>query len=152
MNRRIEDLLGASRIVRADSGFTRPILVDRNDPSLDLYNGDVGVLFRETRLASPRAMFRAADGAIRTLSPARLPPHEPAFAMSVHKSQGSEFDEVLVVLPNEASPLLSRELFYTAVTRARRRVTVHASAASIREAVRRRVVRTSGLASALRLS
>jgi len=76
---------------------------------------------------------------------AHLPEHETVYAASVHKSQGSEFDEVAVVLPESESPLLTRELLYTAVTRARRAVTIYASAAIVASAVTRRVERASGL-------
>jgi exodeoxyribonuclease V alpha subunit len=151
MNRWIEALLVDARLIRADAGLVRPLMVTRNDANLELWNGDVGVLFRDPqRTSAGRAHFVGPDGRARALSPARLPVHEPAFAMSVHKSQGSEFDEVLVVLPPPGSPLLSRELLYTAVTRARRRVVVHATEEAVREAVRNRVARASGLADALR--
>jgi exodeoxyribonuclease V alpha subunit len=78
-----------------------------------------------------------------------LPPHEPAFALSVHKSQGSEVDDVAVVLPREVSPVVTRELLYTAVTRARRSVTIFASAALLEAAVKRSIARSSGLLSQL---
>ncbi len=132
------------------TGVVHPVLIHRNDPSLELFNGDVGIVFREG--GTLRAVFRRGDGTLRSLSPSRLPPHEPAFAMSVHKSQGSEFDEVAVVLPREGSPLLTRELLYTAVTRARLRAVVHATEAAVREAVGRPALRASGLAEALRFS
>ena len=85
----------------------------------------------------------------RAVALARLPRHETAYALSVHKSQGSEFDEVLLLLPPEPSPLLSRELLYTAVTRARRRVVVFGSPEVLAFAVRRSVPRASGLRDAL---
>ena len=80
---------------------------------------------------------------------ARLPPHETAYAMSVHKSQGSEFDRVAVILPIDDSPVLSRELLYTAVTRARESVTLHGSRAIIEQTIARRIERASGLREAL---
>jgi len=125
----------------------RPIIVTRNDYQLGLYNGDVGVIV--DRADGPRAFFRALDGQARWLSPARLPAHEPVFAMSVHKSQGSEFDEVVVVLPERPSPVVSRELLYTAVTRARRHVSIYATHEAIALALSRRVERASGLRDAL---
>jgi exodeoxyribonuclease V alpha subunit len=149
LNRAIVDALESARLLGSRSGLMQPIIVNRNDSSIGLFNGDVGVLFRDGTDGA-RAFFPAEDGRVRRLSPSRLPPSEPAFAMSIHKSQGSEFDEVVVMLPALGSPLLSRELFYTAVTRARRRVVVHGSAASIREAVVRSADRASGLADALR--
>ena len=92
-----------------------------------------------------RAYFVGPGGAPRSLSTARLPPHESVYAMSIHKSQGSEFDEIAVVLPQGGSALLSRELLYTAVTRARKRVVIHASADVVRRAVETNVQRASGL-------
>jgi exodeoxyribonuclease V alpha subunit len=129
----------------------RLVMVTKNDASVGLFNGDVGVAFRESADDPIRIHFSkpGAHGA-RALASARVPAHEPAFAISVHKSQGSEFDEAVVVLPPLGSPLLVRELFYTAVTRARKRLIVHASSAAIRQAVERRMERASGLEEALR--
>ncbi|HVW28489.1 MAG TPA: exodeoxyribonuclease V subunit alpha [Polyangiaceae bacterium] len=149
MNREILSLLSAAGLLTPRSGLVQPIIVNRNDAAVGLFNGDVGVLFREAE-GSARALFPGEEDRLRRLSPSRLPPHEPAFAMSIHKSQGSEMDEVVVMLPAPGSPLLTRELFYTAVTRARRRVLVHASAASVREATARPAERASGLGDALR--
>lgn len=124
----------------------RPILVTRNDPALRLANGDLGLVLADPRAPETlRAWFPEGSTGARVLSPSRLPPHETAWSMSIHKAQGSEFDGVAVVLPREASPLLSRELLYTAVTRARRHVAVLGTEAAIRAAVERRVVRASGL-------
>jgi exodeoxyribonuclease V alpha subunit len=125
-----------------------PIMVTANDYEVDLFNGDVGLLWRgaDGRLA---AHFRAPDGSLRNLSVRQLPTHVPAYALTVHKSQGSEFDQVLLVLPPTPHPLVSRELIYTGVTRARRHVTVHATDAVLRDACRARVKRGSALAERL---
>jgi exodeoxyribonuclease V alpha subunit len=149
MNRQIQSALTDAGSLTPRSGLVQPIIVNRNDATVGLFNGDVGVLFREGE-GGTRAAFPGESDRVRRLSPARLPPHEAAFAMSIHKSQGSEMDDVVVMLPPPGSPLLSRELFYTAVTRARRRVVVHGSAASVREATRRPAERASGLGDALR--
>ena len=95
------------------------------------------------------AYFTTSDGSERWLSPARLPECDTVFAMTVHKSQGSELDEVAVLLPERLSPVVTRELLYTAVTRARRRVVVYATADVLRHAVTHRVERASGLLDAL---
>ena len=117
-----------------------------NDYQMHLFNGDVGLVFETPGPdAPPHAMFLGADGTLRTVSVARLPAHEPVFAMSVHKSQGSEFDDVAVVLPDQMSPVLSRELLYTAVTRARQRITLYATREIIAQAITRRIERASGL-------
>lgn len=120
----------------------RPVMVTANDYRLGLFNGDVGVAVRldgHTMVAFP-----AVDGP-RLVAPSRLEAIETVHATTIHKSQGSEFDEVVVVLPPVGSRLASRELLYTAVTRARQRVSVVGSAESLDEAVARRTVRASGL-------
>ncbi len=127
---------------------SRPLLVTRNDYSVNLFNGDIGVCFPDER-GEMRAWFPVAGG-LRSIATAKLPAHETAWAMTVHKSQGSEFDRVLLVLPEETSPLLTRELFYTAVTRARRDVLVVGSPDVIRAAVATRAERASGLRDYLR--
>ena len=129
----------------------RPILVTQNDYSLQLFNGDVGIVRGQKDVAEHplRVFFAARGGPLRAMTPARLPSHETAFAMSIHKSQGSEFDEVAVVLPDASSPLLSRELLYTAVTRARRRVVIFGPLESVMACVRQPVRRASGLSEAL---
>jgi exodeoxyribonuclease V alpha subunit len=126
----------------------RPLMVTQNDYQTRLFNGEVGVLQRD---AHGRLLAHFADDAQRprAVALARLPRHETAYALSVHKSQGSEFDEVLLFLPPEPSPLLSRELLYTAVTRARKRVVVFGSAEVLSFAVQRSVPRASGLRDAL---
>jgi len=85
------------------------------------------------------------EGELRRIPPARLPEHERAFAMTVHKSQGSEFDNVLLILPEKDNPLLTRELVYTGLTRARTRVEVWFQEAVLRAAVNRKIHRGSGL-------
>jgi exodeoxyribonuclease V alpha subunit len=127
----------------------RPILVNRNAPHLGLYNGDVGITDLSGR---SRAFFDAGAGdagSLRSFGIARLPAHELVFAMTVHKSQGSEFDEVVLVLPDEPIPLLTRELVYTAITRARDKVILHARPEVLAAAVARRTTRASGLRDAL---
>jgi exodeoxyribonuclease V alpha subunit len=126
----------------------RPVIVTANDYQVELFNGDVGVLASsdpENPTAPLAAYFRTGPGAARSVSPACLPRHETAFVLSVHKAQGSQFGEVAFVLPDRPSPLLTRELVYTAVTRARKRVTLFGSEAVLRSAIAARVERTSGL-------
>jgi exodeoxyribonuclease V alpha subunit len=125
-------------------------LITENDYGSELYNGDVGVIDQaaDGKLVACFQQAGAAPG-VRTLSLARLPAFTTVFAMTVHKSQGSEFDRVLVVLPHASSPLLNRELLYTAVTRAKRQVTLICSRQSHEVAVERRVERSSGLKTAL---
>jgi exodeoxyribonuclease V alpha subunit len=124
----------------------RPIMITRNDHQMRLYNGDIGITLPDpNREGNLGVVFMGDDCSKRWLAPARLPPHESLYTMTVHKSQGSEFDEVLLLLPEQDSPALSRELVYTAVTRARRRFSLAAKAAVFEAAVTRRRVRQSGL-------
>ncbi len=105
---------------------------------------------RRSESLSPRAAwFPAPGGGLRSFVPSRLPPHETVFATTVHKSQGSEFDSIAVLMPEEASPILTRELVYTAITRARRRVVLYGAESVLKGAVARRIDRASGLADAL---
>ncbi|AWV00754.1 exodeoxyribonuclease V subunit alpha [Burkholderia sp. JP2-270] len=123
----------------------RPIMVTRNDYALGLFNGDIGIALPDAH-GVLRVWFRRADGTARAVSPAALPPHESAFALTVHKSQGSEFDEAALVLPASFGRVLTRELVYTAVTRARTRVQVIGPRRVLAQAVATRTQRDSGLA------
>jgi exodeoxyribonuclease V alpha subunit len=123
------------------------LLITRNAPEQDLWNGDVGLV--EETGAGLRAIFPGASGAVRMLSPGRLPAYESAIAMSVHKSQGSEYDVVDLVLGPQSSRLMTRELLYTGVTRARKTLCIHASELAIRDAIARRIARDSGLSDRL---
>jgi exodeoxyribonuclease V alpha subunit len=135
---------------RADGGRWypgRPLLVTANDRDVGLYNGDTGVVIRE-----PGGALVAAFGETehpRAVRLHRVPSAEAVYAMTVHRGQGSAFDAVSVVLPPASSPLLARELLYTAVTRARSRVRIVGSEAAVRRAVTRPVRRASGLRDAL---
>ncbi|OPZ57036.1 MAG: RecBCD enzyme subunit RecD [Deltaproteobacteria bacterium ADurb.Bin510] len=149
-NARIERTLAFKGLIRPDRGphyHGRPIMVTCNDYGLGLYNGDIGLIMRDGSGALA-AWFPAEDGA-RRLSLTRLPAHETVYAMTVHKSQGSEFDEVTLVLPAADSELLGRELIYTGLTRARQRLEIIGSPEILKLAVGRRVRRASGLAGAL---
>ena len=129
----------------------RPVLITQNDYSLGLFNGDIGITLRDSAEGSEAlaVFFPDAAGGLRRFLPYRLPAHETVYAMTVHKSQGSEFEEVLLVLPAQDSPVLSRELVYTALTRARSKITLVAGRDVLTTAVQRRIERTSGLRDAL---
>lgn len=151
LNRIAEQALAAAGLIRPTGGLYagQPLLVTANDYDLRLYNGDVGILLPDPAAGGElRAWFETAEG-LRRLSPHRLPTLETLFAMTVHKSQGSEFDEVVLVLPPHDSRVLTRELIYTGVTRARRQVTLVAGAQRLAAAVHRQVQRSSGLYDAL---
>jgi exodeoxyribonuclease V alpha subunit len=121
----------------------RPLLVVENDYELGLYNGDTGVVVRSAGERLVAAFARA--GQIVEYSPARLGAVETVYAMTIHKSQGSQFDAAAVLLPEPGARILSRELLYTAVTRARRRLIVVGTEEAIRTGVHRPVARASGL-------
>jgi exodeoxyribonuclease V alpha subunit len=127
------------------------VLITQNDYSLGLFNGDIGVALPDPGGAYEGLAVFFADPAegLRRFLPYRLPEHETVYAMTVHKSQGSEFEDVLLILPADDSPVLSRELVYTALTRARKRITVFGSRDVLAAAVHRRIERTSGLREAL---
>ena len=127
----------------------RPVMVLRNDPGLRLFNGDIGIAWPGADGAL-QVWFPAADGHWRAVPPARLPAHETAWAMTVHKSQGSEFDAVLLLLPAQRSRVLSRELLYTGITRAKRRVLLAAGADVLASAVQASSQRHAGLQARLR--
>lgn len=122
----------------------RPVLVTANDAATRLFNGDVGVTFTGSD-GRRLVYFPDAAGGVRGVTPARLPGHETAWAMTVHKSQGSEFTHVVLVLPGDDTAVLTRELLYTAVTRARESVRVVGSTSAVEAAVRRTTTRASGL-------
>ncbi|OED39950.1 exodeoxyribonuclease V subunit alpha [Chromatiales bacterium (ex Bugula neritina AB1)] len=122
----------------------RPILVTRNDPGTGLYNGDTGLIWPDAN-GHLMAWFADGEGAARAVAPGRLPAHQTCFAMTVHKTQGSEFTHVLLVLPEPPHSLLSRDLLYTGITRARKSVEVYGSEEAVRVAVETKRVRASGL-------
>ena len=128
----------------------RPVLITRNDYHLRLFNGDVGMALPDPAANHDlRVFFPAPDGTLRKIHPIRLPEHETVYAMTVHKSQGSEFDKLLLLLPDRDAPVLTRELLYTGITRAKEAVEIWATEAVFRTAVSRRIERTSGLRDAL---
>ncbi|MEA3221503.1 exodeoxyribonuclease V subunit alpha [Immundisolibacter sp.] len=152
VNAVIERALQRRGLIRAQAAHYpgRPLLIGSNDYALGLFNGDLGLLLPDPAGAL-RAWFTGPEGTPRALAPSRLPAHESAYALTVHKSQGSEFTRVLLILPPQPSPLLTRELIYTALTRAREGVTVWGSEATLAAAIGRRLERDSGLGDALRM-
>jgi exodeoxyribonuclease V alpha subunit len=151
MNHHVEEILTDARLIAPRERWYagRPVMVTRNDYQLKLFNGDVGVILPDVATGERRAWFVGADDTLRGLPPLRLPEHETVFATTVHKSQGSEFEEVLLILPDRDHPVLTRELLYTGATRASRRVEVWFNEAELRSALARRVERTSGLRDSL---
>jgi exodeoxyribonuclease V alpha subunit len=150
LNRLAEHSLLEAGLLERDGQWYRgrPVMITRNDYNLKLFNGDIGLALPEAS-GELRVFFANADGEIRKFPPSRLPAHETVFAMTIHKSQGSEFGAVLLILPTEDAPILTRELIYTGLTRARDRVEIWAPESILRAALAKRVSRTSGLRDAL---
>ncbi|MDZ7750416.1 MAG: exodeoxyribonuclease V subunit alpha [Gammaproteobacteria bacterium] len=154
-------LLGERLIPRAEGWYEgRPVLITGNDYNLGLMNGDIGITFRvpwdQAGTGEPKPMLRVAfpsgdgTGDIRWLSPSRLQQLETVYAMTVHKSQGSEFNHTSLLLPDRLSPVMTRELIYTAITRAKNWFSlITGDAQVLRDSVEQQVVRASGLAQRL---
>jgi len=151
LNERLAQALESAGLIRRDGELYagRPIMLTANDHALRLYNGDVGLVLADPGSGGASRVFFATTEGVRRIPPSRLPPHETVYAMTVHKSQGSEFDEVLLVLPETESRALTRELIYTGITRARKQVRLLATEERLRAAIACPLVRTSGLYDAL---
>ncbi|MFN0300273.1 MAG: exodeoxyribonuclease V subunit alpha [Burkholderiales bacterium] len=154
LNRRIEallrPLLPAIPTTRRDWYAGRAVMMSRNDYALELYNGDIGIALADPlQQGALRVFFDATAADAKSFAPDRVPDCESAFAITVHKSQGSEFADVLLVLPPDPSPLITRELLYTAVTRAKRSVRVVGDAELLIRGAQSPQSRASGLADKL---
>lgn len=149
----IEKVLSEEGMINPRSAYYegRPVMIVQNDYNLNLFNGDVGIILKDRDENDHlKVFFRDNKGSIRKILPARLPRHETVWAMTVHKSQGSEFEEVLLVLSDKDIPILTRELVYTGITRAISKVNIWTGKEILSKAVSRRISRQSGLADALR--
>ncbi len=151
INRIVEEILVQRGVIDPQRNVYqgKPVLITRNDYSRGLFNGDTGLLWNDAAGAL-KAWFPAGNGMFRAFSPLLIPEHETVYAMTVHKSQGSEFDRVLMILPDYGTDLLTRELIYTGITRARKHAELWMDENIFAAAVSRRVERTSGLRDALR--
>jgi exodeoxyribonuclease V alpha subunit len=147
----IEEILAANGLINRRSRWYhgRPVMITVNDYNLKLFNGDVGIILTDEGDGSPKVYFPGSEGGVRAISPVRLPDHETVFAMTVHKSQGSEFDRVLLLLTPQDSVVLARELIYTGLTRARHEVELWGDETVFLNAVRRMTDRDSGLEDSL---
>lgn len=125
----------------------RPVMVTQNNPALHLYNGDIGICLFDASSGQEKLMvfFQRPDGSVKKYLPARVPHCETVFAMTIHKSQGSEFDEVLIVLPETINPVLTKELLYTAITRAKKTIKLVAGEAVFAATVGQKIERVTGL-------
>lgn len=145
LNRLVEKILVLQRTVQPEEGWYhgRPVIITRNNYSLGVFNGDLGVCVRDGD-GTLRVVVKAGSE-MRMLQPNRLTDCSPAYFLTVHKSQGSEFDRVNLLLPRRDTPVLSRELLYTAVTRARHSFSLHGEAELFAKGLRRNTVRYTGL-------
>lgn len=166
LNRDIAVALRTTGLIETDRGWYegRPVMMTRNDYSLGLMNGDVGITLRmrgadgALRLYVAFPVTRGASSAtaqedgipVRCVLPSRLGDVETVYAMTIHKSQGSEFEHTLLVLPDDAPAVLTRELLYTGITRARRWLTLVGTQTAIEHALAQRTRRYSGLGERLR--
>ena len=144
----VQLLRRAGVISNAEHFKGRPVMVVQNDYSQGLYNGDVGLLWPDEH-GDLQVWFDDGQGGLRSVLPARLPEHESCFAMTIHKTQGSEFHEVCILLPEQVAPILSRQLLYTGVTRAREKVSICGPMPVVEHMVQASLQRQSGLRDAL---
>ncbi|MGD9240425.1 MAG: exodeoxyribonuclease V subunit alpha [Desulfobacterales bacterium] len=157
INKLAEQVLSRQNLIQLDPMAEnpwyagRPVLITRNNYQLGLFNGDIGITLpaAEAREKQLFVYFPDDTGGVRRFQIHQLPEHETVYAMTVHKSQGSEFDEVLFILPDKAFSILTRELIYTALTRARRKIRIWGNRSIIRNAIAQKIERTSGLRDAL---
>ena len=128
----------------------KPIMITRNHAGMQLYNGDVGICLADPQQDQQLMVyFERPDGSVKSFLPSRLPSCETVFAMTIHKSQGSEFDQVVIVLPDRMNPVLTKELIYTGITRARKQVKIVTRTEIFKTTIQTKVVRRGGLAQRL---
>jgi exodeoxyribonuclease V alpha subunit len=149
LNSSIETILASEGLIPAGTPQYRgkPVIVTRNDYTADLYNGDVGVLLPDSNDDNTLKAFFVRNPAepARAIPLHRLPPHETAYAMTVHKSQGSEFERTIIIMPSQPSAIVTRELLYTAITRSRTTCELWCTEEVLRKAVTTGTRRSSGI-------
>ncbi len=145
LNRLVEKILVLQRAVQPENGWYhgRPIIITRNSYSLGVFNGDMGVCLRDE--TGELRVYVESGSEIKKLQPSRLTDYSPAYFLTVHKSQGSEFNHVDLLLPKRDTPILTRELLYTAITRARKSFSLHGSIELFSKGAGRETVRYTGL-------
>lgn len=148
LNYRLEKALQSEKKINLASNWYvgRPVMITQNNVTLQLYNGDIGLCLHDEK-GETKVFFPRPDGSFQGFSPARLPPCETVFAMTIHKSQGSEFNEVCVCLPEYSQTILTKELLYTAITRAKERIKLVTSEKIFNFTVQASVTRVTGFVS-----
>ncbi len=148
INTQVEQhLLASGNIDKTGEWYAgRPIMITQNNAAMHLYNGDIGICLFDPELDGKlMVFFPGIDGHIKKFLPTRLPHCETVFAMTIHKSQGSEFDEILIALPPTMNPVLSKELLYTAITRAREKVIMVTEKTVFEQTIQKKTQRYGGL-------
>jgi len=152
MNSYVTEILKSKKLIDPVKRWYhgRPIMITQNDPIIGLYNGDIGLIFKDKADQNVlKAFFIGADNVIKKYLPARLPEHETVYAMTVHKSQGSEFNHILLVLPEKQSKVLTRELLYTGITRTKKHIDIWGMPDTFCAAIQKQIYRQSGLSDAI---
>ena len=153
INKIVEDILHKEGLINKHELWYigRPIMITKNSYELQLFNGDVGIIMSDPDSNyEARAFFIDLNGGgIRKFLPIMLPDHETVYAMTVHKSQGSEFEDVLLILPDIYVPVITRELLYTAITRVKVSVEIWGTIEVIEKGISQCIKRSSGLKDAL---
>ena len=154
INQKVEDKLFQQNKIQLKGQWYlgRPVMVTQNDPGTMLFNGDIGICLYDEESTSLTVSFLQADGNIKRVQPSRMPAHETVYAMTIHKSQGSEFNQCLCILPNHLNPVLSKELIYTAITRAKTKLKIVSRQSIFYQAIMQKVDRASGLSEKLNVS
>ncbi len=148
INTQVEQYLRASGdIDKLGEWYTgRPIMITKNNAAMHLYNGDIGICLSDPQSDGKLMLFfPGSDDDIKKFIPTRLPHCETVFAMTIHKSQGSEFNEILIALPPTMNPVLSKELLYTAITRAREKVIMVTEKTVFEQTIEKKIERFGGL-------
>ncbi len=147
INNMVEQKLQASGLInkRGEWYAGRPVMITQNNAAMHLYNGDVGICLPDENTGQLMVFFQSEAG-VKKYLPARLTHCETIFAMTIHKSQGSEFDEILIALPSEMNPVLGKELLYTAITRAKQKLVIAAEKHIFEKTIRQKTERFGGLA------
>lgn len=150
INRMVEEMLEHEWLIQPGQRWYhgKPVLITSNDYNLQLFNGDVGICLKDKNDGQLRVWFQSEDG-FRVFLPSRLPDFETAWALTIHKSQGSEYEQVFLILPDKDLTMISRELIYTAITRAKKQVTIAAGEQVLKNGISRKRERASALISRL---
>lgn len=145
LNRLAEQQIALQRLVMMEDGWYhgRPVIITQNDYNLGVFNGDLGVCVKDEE--GSLWLYVESRSELRRIKPERIPHFNPAFFLTVHKSQGSEFEHVNLLLPQKDTPILSRELLYTAITRARKTFSLYGQMELLKKGIERKTERFTGL-------